>query len=147
MNEPFTALSASRIKTAQSCSWLYWCKYKLKLPDTSNDGAKRGSICHLIFEVLGNKRHKKYHHKIVKSGSVFAVPSIKRLIMKHACRVGVDDKENLDLIKEMTFNGLCYDFFGNVNGRPTEALSEQDFLIVCNEGGYRYKIRGFIDKL
>lgn len=147
MNEPSTALSASRIKTAQSCSWLYWCKYKLKLPDTSNDGAKRGSICHLIFEVLGNKRHKKYHRQIVKSGSVFAVPSIERLIMKHACRVGVDDKENLDLIKEMTFNGLCYDFFGNVNGRPTEALSEQDFLIVCDEGGYRYKIRGFIDKL
>ena len=49
MSEPQTALSASRIKTAQSCSWLYWCKYKLKLPDTSNDGARRGSICHLIF--------------------------------------------------------------------------------------------------
>ena len=34
-----TKLSASRIKTAQSCSWLYYCKYKLKLPDKGNDGS------------------------------------------------------------------------------------------------------------
>jgi len=53
MDNPKTALSASRIKTVEGCSWLYWCKYKLKLPDASNDGAKRGSICHLIFEHLG----------------------------------------------------------------------------------------------
>ena len=58
MSEPQTTLSASRIKTAQGCSWLYWCKYKLKLPDASNDGAKRGSICHLIFELLGEKRRR-----------------------------------------------------------------------------------------
>ena len=60
MSEPITTLSASRIKTAESCSWLYWCKYKLKLPDRSNDGARRGSICHLIFELLGEPRRKKY---------------------------------------------------------------------------------------
>ena len=63
MSEPITTLSASRIKTAESCSWLYWCKYKLKLPDRSNDGARRGSICHLIFELLGEPRRKKYFDK------------------------------------------------------------------------------------
>ena len=67
MNLPETPLSASRIKTAESCSWLYWCKYKLNLPDKSNDGAKRGSICHLIFEVLGIKKRKKYFNKIIKT--------------------------------------------------------------------------------
>ena len=53
MSERVT-LSASRIKTAQSCSWLYWFKYILKAPDKSNDGAKRGTICHLVFELLGD---------------------------------------------------------------------------------------------
>ena len=86
MNPPDTPLSASRIKTAQSCSWLYWCKYKLNLPDKSNDGAKRGSICHLIFELLGEKKRKKYYNKIIKAQDIFAVPSIKRLVMKHAVR-------------------------------------------------------------
>ena len=48
-------LSASRIKTLQTCSWQYWCKYHLKLPDKSNHGSLRGTICHAIFENLGNK--------------------------------------------------------------------------------------------
>ena len=50
-----TALSASRIKKAESCSWSYWATYKLKVPDRGNDGASRGWICHLIFELLGDQ--------------------------------------------------------------------------------------------
>jgi len=142
-----TPLSASRIKTAQSCSWLYWCKYKLNLPDKSNDGAKRGSICHLIFEVLGEKRRKKYYNKIVKSQDVFAVPSIKRLILKHAAQYEVDDEENIQMIKEMIYNGLTYDFFGGDLGKPTKEYSEKDFEIVKSDGSIKYRIRGFIDKL
>jgi hypothetical protein len=147
MSEPITPLSASRIKTAQSCSWLYWSKYKLNLPDASNDGAKRGSICHLIFELLGEPKRKKIYDKIVKSKDVFAVASIERLIRKHAKKSEVDDQENIDLIKEMTLNGLMYDFYGDKNGKPTHALSEKDFEIVINTEDKKYKIKGFIDKL
>ena len=147
MPEPITPLSASRIKTAQSCSWLYWCKYKLKLPEKSNDGARRGSICHLVFEVLGIKRRKKYFDAIIKSEDVFSVPSIKRLVIKHAVREGVDDQDNIDLMKEMIYNGLTYDFFGEDLGPPTKEYSEKDFDIVKNDGKTKYKIRGFIDKL
>ncbi len=147
MPELQTPLSASRIKTAQSCSWLYWCKYKLKLPDKSNDGARRGSICHLVFEVLGAKGRKKYYNKIIKSQDVFAVPSIERLILKHATREGIDDPENVELMKDMIFNGLSYDFFGCDLGKPTEEYSEKDFDIIKNDGNIKYKIRGFIDKL
>tara|TARA_Y100000004_G_scaffold152057_1_gene175018 strand:+ start:203 stop:1228 length:1026 start_codon:yes stop_codon:yes gene_type:complete len=147
MKPPETPLSASRIKTAQSCSWLYWCKYKLNLPDKSNDGAKRGSICHLIFELLGEKKRKKYYNQIIKAQDIFAVPSIKRLVMKHAVKEQVDDPENIELIKEMTYNGLTYDFFGGDLGKPTKEYSEKDFEIVKNDGEVCYKIRGFIDKL
>ena len=147
MASPETPLSASRIKTAQSCAWLYWCKYKLKLPERSNDGARRGSICHLIFEVLGPKRRGKHYKAIVSSQDVFSVPSVKRLIMKHAVREGVDDEENISLIKEMIYNGLTYDFFGDETGKPTEEYSEKDFDIVKEDGQVAYKIRGFIDKL
>ena len=147
MPELETPLSASRIKTAQSCSWLYWCKYKLKLPDKSNEGAKRGSICHLVFEVLGLKGRKKYYNKILKTQDVFSVPSIKRLILKHAIREGIDDCDNVNMMKDMIFNGLSYDFFGTDSGNPTEEYSEKDFDIVKNDGDIKYKIRGFIDKL
>jgi hypothetical protein len=147
MNDPKVSLSASRIKTLQSCSWVYYCKYILNLPDGSNDGAKRGTICHLIFEVLGNPKRKKIFSKIIKTQDVFCEPSIKRLIEKHARVLNVDDEDNIESIKTMTLNGLMYDFFGSKIGKPTVAVSEQDFDIVVNNGSFRYRIKGFIDKL
>jgi hypothetical protein len=147
MSEPKNSLSASRIKTLQSCSWLYYAKYVLGIPDASNDGANRGTICHLIFEVLGNPRHKKTYNKIIKKNDIFCCPAIKRLVYKHARLLKVDDDENIELIKEMTLNGLMYDFFGLTNGKPSLAVSEQDFDIVVNDGVLKYKIKGFIDKL
>lgn len=140
-------LSASRIKVAQTCSWQYWAKYILKLPDKSNDGAKRGSICHLVFECLGNPRHKKHYSKILKNKDIFASKPVERLVMKHAIKDQVDDKENIKLIKDMTLNGLEYDFFGKEGGRPTESISEKEFNINIDEGEKKYAIRGFIDKL
>ena len=53
-------LSASRIKNLESCHWSYWCKYHLGLPETNNEGAMRGSVCHLVFELLLVKKHKKH---------------------------------------------------------------------------------------
>tara|TARA_R100000808_G_scaffold10116_1_gene27184 strand:+ start:1630 stop:2505 length:876 start_codon:yes stop_codon:yes gene_type:complete len=97
--------------------------------------------------VLGAKGRKKYYNKIIKSQDVFAVPSIERLILKHATREGIDDPENVELMKDMIFNGLSYDFFGCDLGKPTEEYSEKDFDIIKNDGNIKYKIRGFIDKL
>jgi hypothetical protein len=140
-------LSASRIKVAQTCSWQYWAKYILKLPDKSNDGAKRGSICHLVFECLGNPRHKKHYNKILKNKNIFASEAVKKLVMRHATKEEVDDEENISLIKDMTLNGLQYDFFGKENGRPTKSISEKEFNIEIDQNGKKYAIRGFIDKL
>lgn len=142
-----TTLSASRIKTAQSCSWLYWCKYHLKLPDKSNDGARRGSICHLVFECLGEDRHKKHFSLVIKKRDIFASKSIERLVRKHAKKEGIGDEANIKMICDMTLAGLQYDFYGLEHGKPTQALSEQDFDMNIEEGNVSYKIKGFIDKL
>ena len=74
-------LSASRLKTVKMCSWLYWCKYHERLPDKSNDGASRGTVCHLIFECLGKPSRQHYYDAILKNNDAFAVPSIKKLIL------------------------------------------------------------------
>ena len=147
MSEDKVFLSASRIKVADQCSWVYWAKYKLKLPDSSNDGASRGTICHAIFECLGNPRHKKHYDAIVKAKSSFASNSVSRMISIYSKKLGVNDKENLDLIDEMTVNGLMYDFFGKTEDQELEDHSEKAFSISVDEDGKRYNIRGFIDKL
>ena len=148
MNEKeLTPLSASRIKTAQNCSWTYFCKYVLKLPDKSNEGASKGWICHLVFELLGDDRHKKHLKEVLSSGSVYTSAALKRLVETHASRLGVNYDGALVDMDEMMLKGLEYDFFGDAEEKPKEAISEQDFDLVVNEGDKRYRIKGFIDKL
>lgn len=140
-------LSASRIKTLQSCSWVYYARYILKTPDTQNEGSARGGVIHTIFEVLGNPRHKKHFKKIVILQDIAASAPVERLVLKLAKKSGVSDFENLDLINKMILEGLNYDFYGEKNGKPTEAISEKDFDLNINQDGKNFRILGFIDKL
>lgn len=142
-----TPLSASKIKKAQSCSWSYWATYHLKIPDKSNDGASRGWICHLIFELLGAEKHKKIYDEIILKDSIYLCDSIKRLVGYHAKKLNVNDAENLKMIDDMTMAGLHFDFFGQARGEPSEAISEQAFDISVDESDKLYRLRGFIDKL
>lgn len=143
-----TKLSASRIKTAQQCSWTYWCNYKLKLPQSGNDGSSRGTICHNVFELLGD-HHKSEFNKIIKEGTIWNTEVIAAQVKKEAKDLSVSDKENLDLIDEMIVNGLRCDFFGDTEEKPVLAESEKFFDLEINkeDKGIRYAIRGYIDKL
>ena len=67
-------LSASRLKTLETCSWSYWCNYHLKLPQQQNEGALRGTVCHLVFEMLVKKKHKKHYTLITKGDHIEGVP-------------------------------------------------------------------------
>lgn len=141
-------LSASKIKTMTSCSWLYWCKYHLKLPDKTNDGALKGSIVHLVLECLGKDRHKKHYDLILKEGTVCGSSAVERLIYKHAKSSNLlENPSNLEDIYDMAFRGVVYDFFGKKIGRPTETISEKEFELEIEEDDVRYKVKGFIDRL
>lgn len=101
----------------------------------------------MVFECLGEDRHKKHFSIAIKKRDIFASKAIERLVRKHAVREGVSDEANLKQICDMTLAGLQHDFYGADLGKPTEALSEQDFEIDVQEGEIDYKVKGFIDKL
>lgn len=131
-----------------SCSWLYWSKYHLKLPDKTNDGALKGSIVHLVLECLGKKNHKKHYDLILDKGSVSASKAVKKLIHKHMVASNLYENEsNLDDVYDMAFRGLVYDFFGHKLGKPSETISEKEFEIEIKEEDIFYKVKGFIDRL
>jgi hypothetical protein len=119
----------------------------LRLPDKSNHGSLRGTICHAVFELLGDPRHKKHYTKIVKKQNIQASPAIDRMVLAYAKKYEIDDFENLDLINEMILEGLNYDFFGDKDGKPTKSISEEKFDISVEEDDKSYRILGFIDKL
>lgn len=140
-------LSASRIKTLQTCSWIYYSKYVLRLPEKNNLGALMGSVCHTVFECLGNPRHKKTYQKVIKKDDLFAAKSLERLVISYCKKNDILCDETIEKIKTMTMAGLKYDFFGDSQGKPTQAISEQKFDINVNENGLNYRMLGFIDKL
>jgi hypothetical protein len=133
-------LSASRIKTLETCSWVYWNNYHTKIPQSQNDGALRGTICHTIFELLLNKRHLKNYKRIIKKNSIEGDKAICKLVKKLANKVKLDES-NFKLLNDMILVGLKNDFFGE-GGEIIKP--EYDFDIV-NENP-KYHIKGFIDK-
>ena len=142
-------LSASRISTAKKCSWVYWSKYINKIPDSSNTGASRGSVCHNVFEYLGKDRHKKHFDKIIKKGSISGSKPVSKLVKIQASTQDppVDSEEELDMIDNFIVNGLRYDFYGADRDNLFKSFSEQTFELEINEGDKNYYIYGFIDKL
>ena len=140
-------LSASRLKTLETCSWSYWCNYHLRLPQKQNEGALRGTVCHLVFEMLVKKKHKKHFNKILKVSSIKGSPAVHRMVMKHLTQMEnsfdlpMTNQENTELVDDMIVVGLNCDFFGK-GGKVDKP--EHEFLLESKDPAY--KIRGFIDK-
>ena len=138
--KPLKTLSASRIKTLETCSWVYWNNYHTKVPQSQNDGALRGTICHTVFELLLNKRHLKNYKKIIKKNAINGDEGVDRLVKKLSSKVKLDES-NYKLLNDMILVGLKNDFFGE-GGEIVKP--EYDFDIINEEP--KYHIKGFIDK-
>ena len=137
-----TYLSASRVKTLENCTWNYWCNYHLKVPQKKNAGASRGTVCHLIFELLLKDRHKKHFDAIIENHTIDASPPVARLVKKGLINEGFYDEENYELCSAMITVGLKFDFFGGDSAEIDEP--EKKFMIESDKPVY--KIMGYIDK-
>jgi len=133
-------LSASRIKTLETCSWVYWLNYHAKVPQSQNDGALRGTICHTIFELLLNKRHLKNYKRVIKKNSIDGDKAIARLVKRLAKKVELKE-DNYKLLNDMILVGLKNDFFGEGG----EIVKPEYAFDIVNEEP-KYHIKGFIDK-
>lgn len=147
MEQKERILSASRIKTLETCTWSYWCNYHLKLPQRQNEGALRGTICHLVFELLLKPRHKRHYDDIVLGGSITCSPAVAGLVLKNLKRdrikhdLPMDSDQNFSLMDKMILVGLSHDYTckGGTIDKP-----EYEFLLESDSP--KYKIRGFMDK-
>ena len=134
-------LSASRIKTLEDCSWKYWCNYHLKIPQTQNDGACRGTVCHTIFELLLNKKHRKHFDLIMEKGLTNASTPVAKLIKNLLLKSGCHNEENYEMCLDMVYVGLNADFFG----KGGVADKPEIYFSIENKDP-EYKIIGYIDK-
>ena len=139
--KPLRILSASRIKTLETCSWIYWANYHLKLPQDQHKGAIKGTICHEIFEILLKNKHRHHYDLIFEKDSVEASKAVNKLVIKliKKNKLSLDEKSD---IKSMILVGLKNNFFG----QKKDDLSAEVPFEIRNDHP-RYHIKGFIDKI
>lgn len=136
-------LSPSKLKTLESCSYLYHVTYQTDFPRSTNSGSSKGSVVHYVLECLidlKKKKRKEYVDQILNLNYVYCVPSVERLIHHHAKKLGVFNKVDLDLINTFILVALKNDFFCQDS---KDVLIEHTFSIE----GEKYQLIGFIDKL
>lgn len=136
------SLSASSIKCIETCTWMYYQQYVQKVPQKTNEGALRGTIVHLIFELLLNVRHRNHYNLVVNANNIEGSPALQRLIIKHMKRVDILTTTNYDMLNQMILVGLHTDFFGKGG-----TLGEPEFRFELYNENPEYRIRGYIDKL
>jgi ATP-dependent helicase/DNAse subunit B len=149
-------LSASKIKTLNSCTWQYYCAYELGIPQKSNSGASRGTIVHNLFELISKPKHQHYINKIWVSGSPEKVPQIKKFLINEFKKQKISlteevkpikskygKKNNWDTICDMILTTLKHEFIAINHSKIID--SEYEFNIV-NENP-KYAVRGFIDRV
>ena len=121
------------------------------MPQSTNSGALRGTICHLILELLLKPRHRKHYDIILKEGHINASVSVNKVVRKFLDEHDMlepeeggqllMDEPHYELCSNMIIVGLKHDFFGEGGEYPKP---EYEFKIE-NENP-KYNIRGFIDK-
>lgn len=130
------------MKTIDTCSWIFWNQYEKKIPQKGNEGSLRGTLVHLIFELLLSPRHKKHYKAIIDAQDIKGSPAIRRLVLKLLVKSKILNTVNYDMCNEMILVGLKTDFFGDGG-----SLGEPEFRFELQNENPKYKVRGYIDKL
>lgn len=120
---------------------MYWVQYQHKIPQRGNEGSLRGTIVHLVFELLLKPKHRKHYDMCLSAKSISGSKAIRRLVVRNLIKAGILNTDNYELCDQMLIVGMKNDFFGEggVLGKP-----EHRFELVSEDPEYR--IRGVIDK-
>lgn len=150
-------LSSSKIDTLETCSWIYYCKYILKLPDKTNDGAMRGTACHDLLEFLAKDKRQELVKKVGKSlNAIKSSKLVERFLFRKYNQLGLDpdkyvDKKvtkktptNHELVLQMLHTVLSMEFLSG--GEKRNVIHSEYEFNIQNEKP-KYAVRGFVDRI
>ena len=140
MENNLIPISASRIKTFQSCSWLYACKYLWKIPEIAGEGASVGNVVHIILECLARPKRKILTSMCIKYDCLYA-PSLVRLLKKLLKQKGLDGEESFIKAENFIKTAIKQDFFFE----GANLVFEPEFEFDITDPKERFRVRGFID--
>lgn len=149
-------LSASKIKTLDSCTWQYYCSYHLNIPQEKNNGATRGTIVHNLFELISKEKHQHYIKKIHLAGCPSKVAQINKFLLNQFAKEKIDalgevkpikakygKKNNWQTVCDMVMTAIRAEF---ISKDFTKIIgSEHEFNFISEDP--KYAVRGFIDRV
>lgn len=127
---------------------IYYGQYVLKMDDGGNDGARRGTVCHDIFEMLIQPDQKERVENILKEGNIHGDAELVEEVQRKMEEMGIgsmDDKgqDNFSMICDMIYVGLNTDFYCH----GWEILYDHlETRFEISSENPEYVIRGLIDK-
>lgn len=133
-------LSASRVSTSLGCSYLYWLKYTMKIPDAPNTGSARGSCVHFLLEALVRKDRRGMVDKILAANDPWIIPSVKRLAKIYHKKQEILGEEDFEKIKNYVLKGLKEDF----HDAGAEKVEIEHYFSIETD---TYRTNGFLDKV
>jgi len=107
------ALSASKLKTFDSCNVMYWFQYVLKIPQQPSPALMIGSATHKILEVYSEPEFENEVKQIIATNTLTnsCIEFIKKTIQEYHVPVLSHKNENSEeLIKDMVLVGFKADF-------------------------------------
>jgi hypothetical protein len=150
MAKPSIRFSASRSKEVSSCSWIFYVKEYLKVPDSVHNKTVIGSFLHAIMEsIMLRTRPKRVamFKDMLKNGASFKMyPQFIRYAKMYDAKFGMApyDVNELESMLEVALLGLRPHFI-DVKGEfnPPEYYNEMEFNIKIGDA----HLKGFIDVL
>ena len=142
------ALSASKISSYLKCSWIYYMENVIRMADGGNDGSRRGSISHNIFERWIQPEYRIRVENILKHGSIYCDEELIQEIKDEIEEIGLGEEDNkgqnnFEMICDMIYVGFSYDFYCDGWEIDYDNLEKKFELRSKNPP---YVIRGLIDK-
>lgn len=132
-------ISASKISDLDRCTYLFYCKHVLGLPDSTHWKTRVGSALHNVIEYVLKPKRRAILDKILANGFQFAAfPSIDRYCRMWAARYKLDlwDHQNVEEMLQLTFVTLAPYL------KEGEFVSEQRFEIDLGDGA---TASGYVD--
>jgi len=142
MNKPEPRrVSASRLKTLDSCSMLFYLSEILKLPQKIWPRTIIGSLAHAILECLYRKKHR-HHHDIIKStGTIYSSAAVARLVKRWQIKHSIAEDLIAD-VDAMIILVLTQTNFLD-EGATRKFQPEHEFRMTLKN---RAIIKGFLDR-
>lgn len=143
MEKVIPKLSSSKLELLENCSWSFYARYFLKIPQKGNSGSLRGTCVHSVLDFLAKPKRVTWIKEITDVKDAYFKKSLEIYIKKYIAKWSLTEDDEI-LIKTMILVALNHDFL--FQDLPNSKMLQTELKFDWVNENPRYSITGFIDR-